>query len=111
MEDLKYIPFYLDWIELMRTKDTDAKKVAFFDAIVDYALKGEVPPAPMSLKDPHGVDYARRDGYLIANKQLDYILPKIRGGQSGRGTARNIGNQNARKQPKNRRSTWQRKKN
>lgn len=83
MEDLKYIPFYLDWVELMRTKDTDAKKVAFFDAIVDYALHGTVPPAPMALEDPHGVDYARRDGYLIANRQLDYIIPKIRAGASG----------------------------
>ena len=101
MEDLKYIPFYLDWIELMRTKDTDAKKVAFFDAIVDYALKGTVPPAPANMDDPHGIDYARRDGYLVSNKQLDYILPKIKGGASGKGVSRNVGNQHALKQNRN----------
>lgn len=101
MENLKYIPFYLDWIELMRTKDTDEKKVAFFDAIVDYALQGTVPPAPISMNDPHGVDYARRDGYLVANKQLDYMIPKIKGGSSGKGISRNKGNQNARKQNRN----------
>ena len=101
MKDLKYVPFYVDWYEMMQTKDTAEKQVAFVEAIFDYALNGSVPPPPKDLENPKGVDYARRDGYLLAKATLDFILPKIvagiRGGSAGKGVSRNIGNQNARK--------------
>ena len=105
MSDLKYIPFYLDWIEMMHTKDTPEKQVAFVDGIFDYALEGIVPPSPREIENPHGTDYARRDGYLTARSQLDYILPKIKagaiGGKAGKGEAKaRFGNQNASKQKK-----------
>lgn len=101
MNDLKYVPFYVDWYEMMQTKETAEKQVAFVEAIFDYAINGTVPPPPRDLESPKGVDYARRDGYLLSRATLDFILPKIvagiRGGSAGKGVSRNIGNQNARK--------------
>ena len=104
MSELKYILIHPDWVEMMLTKDTAEKQVAFIVAIFEYALEGKVPPAPRDLENPRGVDYAARDGYLAAKSNIDFVLSKVRagskGGSAGKGVSRNLGNQNARKHPK-----------
>ena len=95
--DLKYIPFYVDWVELMRTKDTLEKQLAFINGIFDYAMSGSIAPSPLAIEHPTGVDYARRDGYLVSRAQLDFMLPRIQGGSAGRGVSRNKGNSAASK--------------
>lgn len=105
MSELKYILIHPDWVEMMLTKDTAEKQVAFIVAIFEYALEGKVPPAPRDLENPRGVDYAARDGYLAAKSNIDFILSKVRagskGGSAGRGESKaRKGNQNARKYPK-----------
>ena len=101
MADVKYIPIKPVWVEMMLTKDTPEKQVAFICAIFDYALKGTVPKPPKELESPRGVDYAARDAYLAAKEHIDFMLMKARlaskGGAAGKGVSRNKGNQNASK--------------
>jgi hypothetical protein len=65
MQERSYIPIYGNWIELMETKDTEEKQLAFLKGIFD-AFAGIEPPRPRDMENPRGVDYARRDGYLVA---------------------------------------------
>lgn len=77
-----YIPIYRNWLELMETKDTDAKKLAFLLGIID-AFDGVEPPRPQDMEDPHGPDYARRDGYLVARPVAEKPMDKTESGRLG----------------------------
>lgn len=82
MESRPYIPIYRNWLELMETKDTDAKKLAFLLGIID-AFDGVEPPRPQDMEDPHGPDYARRDGYLVARPVAEKPMDKTESGRLG----------------------------
>lgn len=79
IDNLPYVPLYANWIELMETKDTEMKQFAFMRGILD-AYRGKEPPKPQDLENPHGTDYARRDGYLVAKP---IVGKKHKGGQPG----------------------------
>lgn len=101
-ELIKYAPIYRAWYRLAHAKDTAEKRLAFLDGILDYAFTGAEAADPATLENPHGVDYARFDGYLTAKDTLDLVLMRSYGGslggQNGRGENKaRIGNQNARK--------------
>lgn len=78
---LSFVPLFPNWIELMETKDTDAKQLAFIKGIID-AFRGEEPPKPQNLENPHGTDYARRDGYLVAHSCVSRFYAGFKGGIS-----------------------------
>jgi hypothetical protein len=101
-ELIKYAPIYRAWYRLAHAKDTAEKRLAFLDGILDYAFTGAEAADPAEMENPHGVDYARFDGYLTAKDTLDLVLMRSYGGslggQNGRGENKaRIGNQNARK--------------
>jgi hypothetical protein len=87
--DMTYIKFFSNWIEMMETKDTEAKQLAFVKGIFD-AFAGREPPRPQDMDDPHGVDYARRDGFLVA-------LPIAVGGMDRREAGRMGGSAQSRR--------------
>ena len=103
-DGLKYAPIYRTWYNLAQAKDTPAKKAAFYEGILDYAFKGKVPPSPNEMKEPHGTDYARYDGYVVAQVSLDGVLPRIiagaKGGRNGKGASKaRFGDNNGRRRP------------
>ena len=82
MSELTYIKFFVNWIELMETKDTEEKQLAFIRGIFD-AYKGVEPPRPQDMDDPHGTDYARRDGYLVAKPVICSVMTHAESGRLG----------------------------
>lgn len=87
MGEMQYVPIYEEWVDLMEAKDTPEKRVAFMEGIFRYAFGGERPPNPMEMERPHGVDYARYDGYVICRKSVDRMRRAVSVGAKG-GSAR-----------------------
>ena len=109
-KDLKYCPLYRSWYQLAHLRDTDEKRLAFYDAIFDYAFNGTIPPDPLTefLEGmAKGVDYARRDAYLTVHESLDAKLEQIingtLGGQETGNPKARFGNQNAAKKTQTKR--------
>ena len=105
--------FYRNWYELAEGRDTDEKRLAFYDAIFRYAFDGVVPPKPVRGESP-GTAWAAYDAFLttaviidrdeeLANSEEAYHNAKVeagrKGGRAGKGVTRNVGNRNAVKKP------------
>ena len=82
MDEKSYIPIYRNWLELMETKDTEEKQLAFLKGIFD-AFAGIEPPRPRDMENPRGADYARRDGYLVAIPVAERPADRSEAGRRG----------------------------
>ena len=95
--------FWENWYLMAEGRDTDEKRLAFYDALFRFAFDGEVPPKPRR-GDPATV-WAAYDAYLAASqtiaRNMDLREQGRHGGMNGRGESKaRVGNQNARKHPK-----------
>ncbi len=94
---MKYITFFENWHELAEGRDTDEKRLAFYDAIFRYAFGGIVPPKPVKGAS-HGPEWAAWDAYNAVRPVVDKKLNRIAAGRMGGAP---LGNKNAcKKQPK-----------
>ena len=59
--DMKCVKFFRIWHELAEGRDTDEKRLAFYDALLGYAFTGKRPKDPLKLVSPTGQDYAAYD--------------------------------------------------
>lgn len=97
----EYITFFRDWHLLAEGRDTDEKRLAFYDAIFRYAFDGEVPEKPKR-GESTGKVWAAWDAYVTTHTIIDKLFKKMlsgrAGGKAGRGESKaRIGNRNASK--------------
>ena len=67
--------FLWRWWDEAEHKRTSEERLAFYDAIMAYVFLGKVPPDPLCMEAPTGVDYAAYDAthyfdiidYMLAN--------------------------------------------
>lgn len=102
-EENKCFTFWENWYLLAEGRDTDEKRLAFYDALFRFAFECEVPPKPKR-GDPATI-WAAYDAYLAASqtisRNMDLREQGRHGGKNGRGESKaRVGNQNARKHPK-----------
>jgi hypothetical protein len=80
------------WWDEAEHKSSPEKRLAFYDALMRYIFRGDIPPDPTEMEDPTGIDYAAYD----ATHYFDVIDSNIetpelkRGGQPGNQNARKI---------------------
>lgn len=102
MDKASYLIFYETWYALAEGRDTDAKRLAFYDTIFRYYFEGIEPQKPVR-GESSGEAWASWDAFLVAKPVIDNRRKKIEagrvGGLAGRGKSRNVGNQNACKTP------------
>lgn len=107
-DENKCFTFWENWYLMAEGRDTDEKRLAFYDALFRFAFDGEVPPKPKR-GDPATV-WAAYDAYLAASqtisRNMDLREQGRHGGLKGRGESKaRVGNQNARKHPKSQAET------
>jgi hypothetical protein len=86
------ISFFWRWWDEAEHKSTPEKRLAYYDALMRYIFRGEVPGDPNDMEDPTGVDYAAYDAshyFDVIDSLVERSETRGRGGQPG--------NQNARK--------------
>ena len=90
-EDMSYLVFYDTWHFLAEGRDTDSKRLAFYDAIMRYAFEGIEPEKPVRGESP-GEAWAAWDAFVVAKDKIDSHRAKARAGRNGKGVSRNVGN-------------------
>ena len=90
-EDMSYLVFYDTWHFLAEGRDTDSKRLAFYDAIMRYAFEGIEPEKPVRGESP-GEAWAAWDAFVVAKDKIDSHRAKAKAGKNGKGVSRNIGN-------------------
>ena len=90
-EDMSYLVFYDTWHFLAEGRDTDSKRLAFYDAIMRYAFEGIEPQKPVRGESP-GEAWAAWDAFVVAKDKIDSHKAKARAGRNGKGVSRNVGN-------------------
>ena len=99
MEELRHFVFFENWRDMAEGRDTDEKRLAFYDAIMQYAFDGVVPSKPVKGVS-HGRDWAAWDAYNAVKPVLTIRNIKAAagraGGLAGRGESKaRFGNANA----------------
>lgn len=91
-DDLSYFYFFENWFLMAEGRDTDEKRLVFYDTIMRYAFDGVVPPRPKRGESP-GKVWAAWDAYLLTKPVIDRVKAKIKAcrtaGKAGKGTTRN----------------------
>ena len=87
----KYLIFYENWYILAEGRDTDEKRLAFYDTIMRYAFEGVEPKRPERGKS-HGKDWAAWDAINIVKPMIDTFRKRQeagrKGGRAGTGAAK-----------------------
>ena len=95
---IEYFYFFRNWWMMAEVRDTDEKRLAFYDAIFRYVFEGTIPEKPVRGQSS-GKVWAAYDAYLATVATIDQVLAKIKArslaGKAGKGVSRNKGNQNA----------------
>jgi hypothetical protein len=99
MEDARNLIFFENWFDMAEGRDTDEKRLAFYDAIMRYAFEGSVPPKPVKGVS-HGKEWAAWDAYNLVRTTIRVRQNKAfagrLGGLAGRGERKaRFGNANA----------------
>lgn len=84
--------FFWRWWDEAEHKSSPEKRLAFYDAMMRYIFRGDVPPDPLDMETPTGADYAAYDAthyFDVIDSLVERGEERARGGQPG--------NQNARK--------------
>ena len=81
-EGNKFLTFYENWYILAEGRDTDEKRLAFYDTIFRYAFDGEVPSRPERGKS-HGRDWAAWDAYNVVKPIIDLCRRRQEAGRKG----------------------------
>lgn len=76
---MNQLTIFRNWWELAENRDTDEKRLAFYDAIMRYAFEGKVPDRPVKGVS-RGVDYAAWDAYQSV---LPVISESVRKSEAG----------------------------
>lgn len=87
----KYLTFYENWYILAEGRDTDEKRLAFYDTIMRYAFDGVEPKRPERGRS-HGKDWAAWDAINIVKPMIDTFRKRQeagrKGGRAGTGAAK-----------------------
>lgn len=81
-EGNKFLTFYENWYILAEGRDTDEKRLAFYDTIMRYAFDGVVPNRPQRGKS-HGKDWAAWDAYNVVKPIIDLCRKRREAGRKG----------------------------
>lgn len=81
-EGNKYLTFYENWFVLAEGRDTDEKRLAFYDTIMRYAFDGKVPGRPERGRS-HGRDWAAWDAYNTVKPIIDMCRKRQEAGRRG----------------------------
>lgn len=76
---MNQLTFFKNWWELAENRDTDEKRLAFYDSIMRFAFEGKVPERPV-MGVSRGVDYAAWDAYQSV---LPVVSESIRKSDAG----------------------------
>lgn len=79
---MNQLTFFKNWWELAENRDTDEKRLAFYDAIMRFAFDGKVPDRPVKGVS-QGVDYAAWDAYQSVLPVISESLRKSEAGSLG----------------------------
>ena len=97
-DQLKFFTFYENWRDLADGRDTDEKRLVFYDTIMKYAFDGIVPPRPVK-GISKGVEWAAWDAYNAVRPVIDVCRAKAeagrKGGSRGGDSKARYGNSNA----------------
>lgn len=94
---MNQLTFFKNWWELAENRDTDEKRLAFYDAILRFAFEGKVPERPVKGVS-RGVDYAAWDAYQSVFPVVSESIRKSDAGSlGGRG---NVSQKAPRKAPR-----------
>lgn len=100
MDNLKSFRFWENWYEMAEARDTDEKRLAFYDAIFRYAFDGMVPGKPVRGESP-GSAWAAWDAYLLTKNIIEGEAKKrtagAKGGSAKGASKARYGNRNASK--------------
>lgn len=101
-EELRNFTFFENWYDMAEGRDTDEKRLAFYDTIMRYAFEGKEPKKPVKGVS-RGVDWAAWDAFnairpvLVTRLNTKSNIGRM-GGLAGRGDAKaRHGNRNAAK--------------
>lgn len=83
------ITFWWRWWDEAEHKSSPEKRLAFYDALMRYIFRGEIPQDPNEMENPTGADYAAYDATHYF-EVIDWMTDHSSGGAP-------VGNQNARK--------------
>ena len=86
-EKASYLVFFETWYHLAEGRDTDEKRLAFYDTIMRYAFEGIEPERPVKGVSP-GEVWAAWDAFVLAKEKIDFHQAKVRAGQAGKGVSR-----------------------
>ena len=100
MSGIRSFRFWENWYEMAESRDTDEKRLAFYDALFRYAFEGVVPEKPVRGQSP-GTEWAAWDAYLVAKNIIDSEAAKrsagAKGGSAKGSSKARFGNRNASK--------------
>lgn len=78
--------FFWRWWDEAEHKSSPEKRLAFYDAMMRYIFRGDVPPDPLDMENPTGADFAAYDAthyFDVIDSMLGHGEERSRGGQPG----------------------------